>query len=494
MFPRFSNFSLLIFHFSLLTFLLSACAPPTQSPNLQSSPTAQLPTPILPSPTRVLIAPGEKLPYTVQTGDTVQALAVHFNTTVDEILIANPQLPITTTLSPGLSLSIPAYYFPLGGPTLQIIPDSEFVYGPANKDFDTAQYLQTTSGYLKNLTAYANEQTRTSAATIDYVAQQYSLNPKLLLALMEWRTHALTDPDASSATQDNPYDLNIKPRGFYLQSLWVAEQLSIGYYGWRSGALTVITFPDTRRTRPDMYQNAGTVGLHYLFAQMFSLDDFETAAGPDGFAATYAALFGDPFAAPPGEVLPGGLTQPELALPFLRNQQWALTGGPHPGWGSSDLLPWSALDMAPPAGETGCIDTEKFVTASAPGVVVRATDSTLILDLDGDGDEHTGWVVFYFHLARTGMTAAGTRVQTGDNLGHPSCEGGHATGTHVHLARKYNGEWLPADGVVPGVIPFVLGGWTVQKGATPYAGRMERLGAWVEACTCSTAANKVYWP
>jgi hypothetical protein len=53
------------------------------------------------------------------------------------------------------------------------------------------------------------------------------------------------------------------------------------------------------------------------------------------------------------------------------------------------------------------------------------------------------------------MIAEGTLVEQGDALGHPSCEGGRSTGKHVHLARKYNGEWIAADGP----IPFVLSGW-----------------------------------
>jgi hypothetical protein len=84
-------------------------------------------------------------------------------------------------------------------------------------------------------------------------------------------------------------------------------------------------------------------------------------------------------------------------------------------------------------------------------------------------------------------------VKVGDLLGHPSCEGGRATGTHVHIARKYNGEWIPADGIVPGIVPFVIGGWTAEQGDAPYEGRLTRVGAWVEACTCSTAANTIYW-
>ncbi|MEA3350994.1 MAG: hypothetical protein U9Q82_10260, partial [Chloroflexota bacterium] len=62
------------------------------------------------------------------------------------------------------------------------------------------------------------------------------------------------------------------------------------------------------------------------------------------------------------------------------------------------------------------------------------------------------------------------RVEVGDYLGHPSCEGGRATGTHVHIARKYNGEWMSADGP----IPFVLDDWVVHSGDAPYKGTLTR--------------------
>jgi hypothetical protein len=134
-----------------------------------------------------------------------------------------------------------------------------------------------------------------------------------------------------------------------------------------------------------------------------------------------------------------------------------------------------------------------MVAAAAAGVVVRADDSMVVLDLDGDGQETTGWVLTHLHIDDDGMVPVGTRLEAGDPLGHPSCEGGRATGTHVHIARKYNGEWIPADGLLPGLAPFTLGGWVAARGAEPYQGRMMRVGAWVEACTCSTAMNTVYW-
>jgi hypothetical protein len=88
------------------------------------------------------------------------------------------------------------------------------------------------------------------------------------------------------------------------------------------------------------------------------------------------------------------------------------------------------------------------------------------LDLDGDGFEQTGWVLVYYHLAQSELIPANTRVELDDPLGHPSCEGGRATGKHVHIARKYNGEWLAADGAVP----FVLSGWQVVADDRNYQG------------------------
>jgi LasA protease len=476
-------------------FFLSACASPAPTPAAVPTlppPTATvvLETDATPLPTRTTFEAGTRLPYTAQSGDTVAALAAHFNTSVDEILAANPHLPLTTTLPVGLPFEIPAYYFALGGPAFKIVSDGALVYGPDSVGFDVAAYLDSHPGFMRTLSAFMAGKQRDAAGAIEYVAEQYSLNPKLLLALMEWRTHALTQGDAPQEVMDNPLGPLPEASGFSAQLRWAAEQLSIGYYGWRSGTLTEIPLQEGYTSRVDSYQNAGTVGVQYLLAHMLAPNEFENAAGPEGFAAAYRALWGDPFAKS-ADVIPGHLTQPELTLPFAPNQLWSFTGGPHPGWG--EWLPWSALDFAPPAGETGCITTDKWTTAAAAGVIARSGDNTVILDLDGDGLEQTGWVLFYFHIAENGIITAGTRVKAGDPLGHPSCEGGHATGTHVHLVRKYNGEWLPADGVVPEVVPFVLGGWTTVRGDAPYAGRMTRLGAWVEACTCSTASNRVYW-
>jgi hypothetical protein len=107
----------------------------------------------------------------------------------------------------------------------------------------------------------------------------------------------------------------------------------------------------------------------------------------------------------------------------------------------------------------------------APGVVARSEPGLVELDLDGDGDPRTGWVVFYLHLGSDGRAAEGTLLQAGDPIGHPSCEGGESTGSHVHIARKFNGQWIPAAGT----IPFNLNNWIPKDGEEEYQGSMTRF-------------------
>jgi hypothetical protein len=55
----------------------------------------------------------------------------------------------------------------------------------------------------------------------------------------------------------------------------------------------------------------------------------------------------------------------------------------------------------------------------------------------------------------------------------------------VHIARKYNGEWIAADGI----LPFNLEGWIAHQGSQPYLGTLNRLTREVTACVCSNAAS-----
>jgi murein DD-endopeptidase MepM/ murein hydrolase activator NlpD len=201
------------------------------------------------------------------------------------------------------------------------------------------------------------------------------------------------------------------------------------------------------------------------------------AINPEGFARLYREMFPDVEDKAADEVgLPGGLQQPALILPFEPGVVWSYASGPHAAWQSEGAL--AALDFAPASNEGGCVESREWVVAMADGPVVRSAHGAVVQDLDHDGkqiivsdmDERTGWAILYMHIAEEGRVPVGTYLKAGDRIGHPSCEGGPSTGTHVHIARKYNGEWIAADGP----IPFVMDGWRAHAGEAPYKGTLTK--------------------
>ena len=198
---------------------------------------------------------------------------------------------------------------------------------------------------------------------------------------------------------------------------------------------------------------------------------------------TYTDLFGNPFVNAVEPLLGPALTQPELALPWQGGETWFYSGGPHPSFGPGS--PWGAVDFLPPGRESGCEVSGNWVTAVAPGVVARSGDGQLLLDLDQDGFEQTGWVILYLHLSEEGRPEAGAYLNRGDHVGHPSCEGGFARDAHIHLARKHNGVWLTTDGIAP----FVLGDYTVTSSGQEYNGALVSNGDSKIACACRESSN-----
>jgi LasA protease len=472
---------------TLFALLLSACAPRESTSSIQNMITPLAPTSI-PAPTsgRPEFGPGELVEYTAQNGDTLPALAARFNTTIEEIMEANPVIPRdATTMPPGFPMQIPIYYLPLWGTAYQSIPDHAFVNGSAQIGFSTSAFVASTSGWLKHYRAYAGGKMRSGAGIVDYVATNYSISPRLLLAVLEYQSGALTQ----SVQPDGKYMLGFRRvfyEGPYLQLILAANTLNDGYYSWRRGVLTEFELLDGSLFRPDPWQNAGSAALQYYYSRLYLGTEYYASIGPNGLARVYQDLFGNPWA-DPVIYIPGSLQQPELRFPFTAGYIWAFTGGPHTGWGTGE--PLAAVDFAPASDTSGCytVSNDLFVTAMADGLVVRSDIDGVMIDLDKDGDERTGWVLFYLHLGTNGRVGVGREVKAGEPIGYPSCEGGSSTGTHVHVARKYNGEWILADGP----LAFNFEGWVVHNGRQVYEGTLTRGALTITACECSDFRSQV---
>lgn len=471
---------------------------PTQAPVITLLPTPQPtspsePIPEIPQEEALEIVeqnepptppPDTPLLYYAQAADSLPVVAVRFGVSPEEIESPDP-ISQTDFIDPGQLLVIPRR-LPETTTSVKLMPDSEVVFSPSTTDFDIAAFLGQAGGKLRNYQEWLKSTGQVSGAqVITRVSVENSLNPRMLLSLLEYLGGWVYGQPANPDLKDYPMG-HVDPsyKGLYRQLIWAVNQLSIGYYAYREGRLTEIEFRDGSKLRlaPDL--NAGTAALQYFFAQIYDRSQWEAALDPQtGYPALHQRMFGDPWerARVVEPLFPPGLRQPPLSLPFVRKWLWSYTGGPHGAWEHDGA--YAALDFAPGSNESGCVESSTWVTASAAGLVVRSGKGVVVLDLDGDGREQTGWVLVYLHVTTDGRLPVGTWVDHDDPLGRPSCEGGIATGTHVHIARKYNGEWIPADGP----LPFNLGGWVAHAGDEAYQGTLTRADEIIKACTCASA-------
>mgnify|MGYP001226998236 CR=1 FL=1 len=425
--------------------------------------------------------------YYTQSGDTLENICGRFNVLPEEITSTSPVQP-GIYLLPGQLLFIPARLTNTT-PTTLLMPDSEVLYSPTSIGFDLEGFIRQAGGYLSTYSEYLAVGTRSGATIIQRVAQENSISPRLLLALLEFQSGWVYGQPTSIAREQYPMGMvDNTHKGLYKQLNWAVKQIFAGYYGWRAGTLKNILFTDGTSLPIAPQVNAGTVALQTFFSRMYNQRDWGGVLyAPEGFPDLYQRMFDSPWVRAQAfePFFPEGLAQPQLDLPFFPGKTWSFTGGPHAAWVAGS--PIAALDFAPATDISGCVDTYEWVTASASGLVVRSENGVVILDLDGDGYEQTGWVILYLHIAEKGRVPVGAIVNVGEIIGHPSCEGGSATGTHVHIARKYNGEWIPVDSP----LPFVLSGWQAHTGSRDYLGTLTRDGLTVTASQYGSFETKI---
>ena len=417
--------------------------------------------------------------YTVQSGDTLSGIAARLGISLDSLVKANG-ITDPNALRVGQRLNIPSAQLS-AGPADQILPDSEFVNGPAYVSFDVSAFCATQGGYLASYTENVNGQVLSGPEIVALTVRDYSVGPRMLLAVLEFKSGWVTNPSpAGSALYYAMGDRRTGRELLSLQLAWAANQLNQGYYDWRGRGMTPIDWGDSVTTAYAPTLNAATAGLQYFLSLGATRDQWLEAvgAGAGGFAATYRRLFGDPsqFAVEP--LIAAGARQPTLSLPWSRQEMWYLTSGPHGGWGEGSA--WAAIDFVPGEGYLGCQVAASWEVASAAGLVIQSVEGQVKVDLDGDGHEQTGWVLLYLHVASEGRVPVLSQVRQGDPIGHPSCEGGFGDATHLHFARKYNGEWMAADGP----LPMILDGWQIHSTGTSYDGSATRDGQEREACVC----------
>ncbi len=423
--------------------------------------------------------------YTVQYGDTLGKIAQRYGVTLETLIQAN-NLANPNLLEVGVVLDIPAPNPLPPGPDFKIIPDSELVYGPTTIQFSTADFIQKQGGYLSRHYEEVEDVYHSGADVVIRVAREYSVSPRLLLALLEYQSGWVTQSNPSETAQNYPMGyINPYYDSLYMQLAWAANNLNRGYYLWKANGITGWILADGQLVPPAPTLNPGTAGVQHFFSLLYGQADWERAVSDEGLFAVFQNFFGYPFDLAYDPLIPDGLQQPEMQLPFEPGKIWSFTGGPHGGWGNGSA--WAGLDFAPPGDALGCVPSDEWVVALTDGLILRAENGAVVQDLDGDGFEQTGWTILYMHIETRDRVLAGLPVKAGDQIGHPSCEGGISNGTHVHIARRYNGEWIAADAG----LPFTLDGWVSSGDGIEYNGFLTRDGASVEAWDARKDENQI---
>ena len=445
--------------------------------------TAATPTP---NPPITLPTPrSETVTYVVQQGDFLRMIAQKYQVSIDQIVAAN-EIEDPNLIEVGQVLLIPPPSFDDIAPAFKVLPDSELINSPSNAGFDVAGFVAAQAGYLSVYSEEVEDIRLSGAEIVERVAMLNSVNPRLLLTVLEFQSQWVTESNPPEETLEYPLRyFDTWRSGLYAQLAWAANLLNEGYYLWKIEAISVWMLSDSSIIEVDPTINAGPAGVLNLMRYLTTQADWKWAVSESGIFSTYYRFFGYPFDFSVEPLIPLDLAQPELQLPFEIGDVWSFTGGPHGGWNTGSA--WAGLDFAPPGEALGCVSSEAWVVAVVPGEVVYSDHGAVIQDLEGDGIWQTDWSILYMHIDSRERVSAGTYLEAGDRIGHPSCEGGFSTGTHLHIARRYNGEWIAADGNQP----FVMDGWISSGYGVEYNGYLTKGDIVLEAWNGRTARNAI---
>lgn len=375
---------------------------------------------------------------------------------------------------------------------------------------------------------------------IMHYAGQYSLNPKLLISLMESQSKIITSPSKKAFSA--PFGNLSNKKGFKPQMKDVAKELSKRFYAYKkltlkidkrqrntlssnspSSAATaaissllnvknkaqITPTKPIKRTKPDMFQR----GLAKQFPSEIAPRSELRQATPqrkttlNNILNAYESIFAessDKFTNPKNDgfsmltpLKPAPAKQnnnvmqraaaraaaPNLYLPWTSGYSFR-AGGAHGFDGSS--WPLSSLDFYYPYGNTGWGGTKPNIYSSHGGTVTWFSRCNMRVT------HSSGIATNYYHMdnlqyASGSYINAGTYIGTYANTKSASlCEGGQSTGPHLHLSLIKNGYYTSLQG-------YNFSGYYIAVGSSQYDTNCNRNYLWKNG-TSYCAGRDIYKP
>jgi murein DD-endopeptidase MepM/ murein hydrolase activator NlpD len=378
-----------------------------------------------------------------------------------------------------------------------LMPDDRFTYEPNFTSIEIQNFLQQEPGILKSYRTKLGDLSVPAAQAIDdaSIGMLYSVNPKILLTLLEIKVHLISNPSPLPELLDHPFGAPHSLQGGLQPELaWISTLMQNSYQSYiaHQQQQQVVFADGTIYTLPSS-PNAATFALQTALAQL-STNEAEFLhlidQNPGSFLNVFQRFFGDPQSMSL-HVAPSAIT------PFLYKP---LSGTANPGSfldhnGAKNLLRrfdgitnfsydnHSGTDFPKPSGTpvlaaaNGTILTVRInYTEGTPSqwcsVNYSPVTGIVIRHVQGGEEFKTS----YWHFSpgaiavnpRTGRQfAINDQVLKGDVIGYSGTTG-CSTGPHLHFGVDRAGK---------AVDPY---GWCGQ-GADPWPNANEVL--WAEAIT-----------
>jgi len=140
------------------------------------------------------------------------------------------------------------------------------------------------------------EEIMSGSEIVERVSQEFSVNPRLLLALLEYRSGWVTSRQIAAEKIDTPlgYD-HPYYKGLYMQLSWAANMLNRGYYLYKINALSHTPLSNSGLAPLSNVINPGTAAVQYMLGLNSSPNEWQKAVSEQGVYQTYTQFFGIPF-------------------------------------------------------------------------------------------------------------------------------------------------------------------------------------------------------
>ncbi|NMM40266.1 M23 family metallopeptidase [Pseudoalteromonas arctica] len=278
-----------------------------------------------------------------------------------------------------------------------------------------------------------------------------SINPKIILALIEQQSGLLSNPDAditnplAGLSDEQGFDAQVEDvvtklsQRFYAYKQWQDSQVTAKVSKYNSTAIT--NLPSTHSS------TAATAALVSVFKNRDKLavdQDNVTHTNVDltRFLATFDSLFPESSTQLQRSSKNSAQSSEQqfVAASFSMDLPWPsgywYSGGAHSNTGSG--YPYSSLDFNNGSGGWGA--NTPYVQAAHGGTVTRFSSCNIRVT------HSSGYSTNYYHMSNL-QYSSGDYVQPGAWLGRYAnsynqalCDGGQSSGPHVHFTLLYNGQ------------------------------------------------------